>query len=407
METGPPFAPPGVNQPGKPPKLSTRDARRMRGLTHSAWFNDRWPRASVEDLQRIVNFSNRSGGWRLSTTPGSDATGFHADAHLVDDPIKPRDAREARTTDTRAKLEEIIEWWKHTMSTRAKNQEMLRRVIIMQRIHDRDLSGAMLEEGGYEHLCLPMEYNPKIFCETSLGRPDPRREAGELLDPVRYPRAVVDRLRTELADAAAAQLDQSPVTPGGGLFKDTYFAKRWALASLPRDLVMIQSWDLRFKDDAEKGSYVVGQVWGYRPGRPDTYLLHQVRGRWSYAETKDEFRKLCDAWPRSIVQLVENKANGPALKSDLEGDGYNIELVDVMGSKVLRANVAEPFWRSGQVWIPDTEWTDEFVKEHTRFPRYRTDDQVDAASQAIAWIHVQGSQLGEYLAGVIAASTGR
>lgn len=380
-------------------QLSTRDARRMRDVVSSEWFRERWPKGHATDLQRILRFMNNSGGERLSTSVGSVATGFHGHGHICDDPLKPADVQEARTTSLRAKLESVLEWWNTTMSSRAVDLATLRRVIIMQRLHELDLAGQMIERG-YEPLILPMEYNPKIQIEA-----DPRTEPGELLDPVRFPRDAVERLKEDLGpEGAAAQLDQSPVPPGGGLFKEEYFAKRWTYDSLPNDLILIQSWDLRFKDDAERGSFVVGQVWGYQAQSPDMYLLEQVRGRWSYAETREKFREVCRRWPRCTVKLVENKANGPALKSDLEQDVGGIELADPLGDKTQRANVAEPHWRSGRVWIPAEEsWVEEFVREHMRFPRYKTDDQVDAASQAIAYMHVEGNQIGDYLAGIRAA----
>jgi predicted phage terminase large subunit-like protein len=393
----------------------------------------------VDSLQSIVQFSNGAGGWRLSTTPGSEATGFHPDCQIVDDPIKPQDARDVRAGETRAKLDAVGDWWSGTMSTRARDRATLVRVIIMQRVHDVDLAGRMMAEGGWEHLVLPMEYDPKIFwhlypdreaaggsphCETALGRPDPRREVGGLLDPARFPQAEVDALRVELADAASAQLDQNPVTPGGGIFKEDYFRRRWTLRpvknepdrrQLPSGLILFSSWDLRFKDDAERGSYVVGEVWGYTPGTPDLYLVHQVRGRWGFAETEDEFLQVAQGWPMCLTHLVENKANGPALKSSMARKAYEaglqepeIELVDAMGSKILRANVAEPTWRAGRVWLPeDADWVPEFVREHVRFPRYKSDDQVDAASQAIAWARTsEGARVGDYLAGVREAARG-
>ena len=151
----------------------------------------------------------------------------------------------------------------------------------------------------------------------------------------------------------------------------------------------------------------MGQVWGYSVTGADVFLLDQVRGRWGYAETKDNFRALAESWPRALSHLVENKANGPALKSDLEAEGFTIELVDPMGSKVLRANLAEQYWRAGRVHLPEgAEWIDEFVTEHVRFPRYKADDQVDAASQAIAHMHAQGAEVAEYISGVQAAMKG-
>lgn len=59
------------------------------------------------------------------------------------------------------------------------------KVVVMQRCHQRDLSGHLLEQGNWEHLCLPAEYEePKR--STSIGWSDPRTQPGELLWPERF-----------------------------------------------------------------------------------------------------------------------------------------------------------------------------------------------------------------------------
>jgi phage terminase large subunit-like protein len=84
--------------------------------------------------------------------------------------------------------------------------------------------------------------------------------------------------------------------------------------SSAEDAELIQSWDMAFKDT--KGSdYVVGQVW-LRRG-VNAYLLDQVRGRWSFAETCDKLLALSAKWPQATAKLIEDKANGPAMMNAL------------------------------------------------------------------------------------------
>jgi len=149
----------------------------------------------------------------------------------------------------------------------------------MQHCH-QDLSGHLLEQG-WEHLCLPAEYEDPSRM-TSIGFTDPRTEPDELLWPERFgPKEIVD-LKISLGSyAAAGQLQQRPSPAGGGIFKRhwfRYFQPRGA--NLPPVMVrlpdgtetsivaieeprqveeQIQSWDCAFKD-LSTSDYVVGQV---------------------------------------------------------------------------------------------------------------------------------------------------
>src|SRR5207244_13410042 len=73
--------------------------------------------------------------------------------------------------------------------------------------------------GGFEHLCLPAEYEPThpFVCER-----DPRSRAGELLWPERFGCPVLERLKRSLGSfGAAGQLQQRPAPAGGGDRKST------------------------------------------------------------------------------------------------------------------------------------------------------------------------------------------
>ena len=55
------------------------------------------------------------------------------------------------------------------MSTRLNDPKTGAKIIVMQRIHEKDLSGHVLEQGGYEHLFLPAEFEPARRCVTALN----------------------------------------------------------------------------------------------------------------------------------------------------------------------------------------------------------------------------------------------
>jgi hypothetical protein len=91
-------------------------------------------------------------GYRLATSVDGSNTGEGGDMIVADDPHNVRD----RESDVQR--ENVITWWEEVMSTRLNNPKTGARVVVMQRVHERDLSGHLLEQGGWEHLCLPARY---------------------------------------------------------------------------------------------------------------------------------------------------------------------------------------------------------------------------------------------------------
>ena len=141
---------------------------------------------------------------------------------------------------------------------------------------------------------------------------------------------------------------------------------------------------MRFKDDKEEGSFVVGQIWGLAPSGVDVYLLDEVRGRWSFEETKDAFRGLCQKWSQARTKLIENKANGPAIYSAFRTLTYGIVMVDVEGTKLSRAENHTGTVKAGNVWLPAetlVPWIGEWRVEAQHFPS-EPNDRIDAATQA-------------------------
>lgn len=264
------------------------------------------------------------------------------------------------------------------------------RIIIMQRLHESDLSGRMLKDAGYYHLCLPMEYDtsakPCVIknCKAKhVPDVDPRTKDGELLDPNRKPRKEVERKKRELGSrGTAAQLNQRPSPAEGTIFKRTgirYYRKKDLPTRFDR---LIQSWDMTFKEAST--SFVCGQVWGQ--ARADCYLLAQKRDKWGMSQTCVQVRQMTLDWPKAYKKYVEAKANGPAVVDTLKNEISGFELVEPEGGKEARANACEPVWESGNVWLPHPDeepWIEDFVEEVVGFPGAANDDQVDCMTQAL------------------------
>lgn len=385
-------------------ELSLRDAIKSRALIESDWYQNSfqpdWKLSKVQNAKS--NYMNTEMGFRLSTSVGGRSTGFRADCIVADDPLNAKEAHSV------AAREEVIHWWDHVMSSRLNKKATGTMVIIMQRLHERDLSGHVLDKGGYEHLCLPTRFEPERRCVTVLGE-DPRQRPGALLFPKLFPQEVVDEIEhKELGPSAfAGQHQQRPSPESGGILKKFWW-RYWqpkganlspimvrqengelqsvAAVELPDmnlfDLVL-QSWDCAFKD-LNTSDFVVGQVWAMKG--PHKYLLDRVRDRMDCPKTIAAVAKLSAKWPQAQLKLIEDKANGTAVIQMLRTKLPGLKAIEPEGGKINRAYAVSPQVECGNVYLPHpaiAHWVDSLIEECAAFPHGAFDDQVDALTQAL------------------------
>jgi predicted phage terminase large subunit-like protein len=358
-------------------QLSIRDSLKCRRLIESPWYQANWSHCFTltSDQNQKSRFENDKSGYRLSTSVGGAATGEGGDRVVCDDPHNVQEA----ISDAIRKA--TLSWWDEVMSTRLNDPKTAAKLIIMQRCHQQDLSGHVLEQGGWEHLCLPAEYEGSKRA-TSIGWADPRTEHGELLWPERFGTSEIGELKRSLGSyAAAGQLQQRPSPAEGGILKRDWWRYYTVLPETFDEV--IQSWDCAFKD-TDSSDFVVGQVWG-RKGA-DKYLLDQVRGRMDCPATIRAVKKLSEKWPKAHAKVVEDKANGPAVIQMLRHEITGLIAVNPEGGKQARVHAVSPQIESGNVYLPlpsTTPWVDAFIEECAVFPNGPHDDQVDAMSQAL------------------------
>jgi hypothetical protein len=205
--------------------LSIRDSIKCRRLIESPWYQTRWGDrfTLTSDQNTKMRFDNGRSGYRIATSVGGTATGEGGDRVVCDD---PHNVGEVESDSVR---KGALEWWDVVMSTRVNDPKTSAKTVVMQRCHQLDLSGHLLEQGGYEHLCLPAEYEGPSRA-TSIGWCDPRTQQGELLWPDRFGPDEIASLKVSLGSyATAGQLQQRPSPAGGGMLKRHWF-RFWAAA---------------------------------------------------------------------------------------------------------------------------------------------------------------------------------
>ena len=381
-------------------QLSIRDSTKCRRLIESPLYQANWGDrfALTSDQNTKTRFDNDKSGYRIATSVGGAATGEGGDRIVCDD---PNNVNEVESDGVRKATND---WFDVVMSTRVNDPKTSSHVIVMQRCHEEDLSGHVLQRGGYEHLCLPAEYEG-TKCVTSIGFSDPRQNIGELLWAQRFGSKELEDLKLRLGSyAAAGQLQQRPSPAEGGLIKRYWFRFwqppganlppiRFRLPNGTERLVIaeeigrveeqVQSWDCSFKDH-ETSDYVVGQVWG-RAGSL-FLLLYQERGRMDCPATVKAVRHVSQLWPYCAAKLIEDKANGSAVIQMLSRELPGILPVNPEGGKVARAAAISPLIEAGNVYLPHPDyfpWVNDFIEECAAFPNGAHDDQVDAMTQIL------------------------
>ena len=169
--------------------LAIRDGLRMRRLITSEWYQKRWgDRVTLTgDQNQKTKFENTSTGFRQAAAAGS-ITGARGDRVIIDDPMSVDGAN------SDAQRESTVQWFLEAVPTRLNNPDSSAIIVIMQRLHEADVSGVILDKRlGYDHVMLPMMLDKTRVYPTKLGIVDPRETEGELLFPARVPQDVVDR----------------------------------------------------------------------------------------------------------------------------------------------------------------------------------------------------------------------
>jgi predicted phage terminase large subunit-like protein len=379
--------------------LSIRDSVRCRRLIESPWFQENYGHifGLTGDQNSKLKFDTDKTGYRIATSTGGRGTGERADVIAADDP------HNVIESESDAVRQGVLDWWDGSMSTRDNDPKTCARLVIMQRVHEKDLSGHLLAYGGYEHLCLPAEYEPGRRSVTVLGNYEKRTEAGELLHPERFGRSEIEAMKVPLArfiNGVAGQLQQRPAPSEGGLVKRVWW-RYWQPEGMDLGPVEVEgvkidpvtlpdeferqfdSWDATFKD-AKDSDYVVGGEWA-RVGA-DIYLLDRVRDRMDFTKTLSAVRSMRYRWKRSTATLIEDTANGPAIVNTLQHEIMGVLPVKVKGSKDARLQSVLPIIAAGNVHLPHPDlypWVREYIDWMAVFPNGEFDDDVDMTSQAL------------------------
>jgi predicted phage terminase large subunit-like protein len=361
--------------------LADKLALDCRSLMNSDWYGKVFSTRLSPQRQAVSEFMTESQGLRLATSVGGVVTGRGGEFIIIDDPIKPEEAVSDGRRDA------VNEWYDRTLYSRLNNKETGCIIIIMQRLHEDDLVGHLVQQGGWKVLKFPaiaVEDETHVI-SSHLGQRTVQRRAGEALHPEHESLDILQDIRRNLGEYNfSGQYQQEPAPLGGGMVRLEWF-KTYKDGEQPANFDLVfQSWDTAVKA-TELSDYSVCTTWGKKG--ENLYLLDVVRRQMEYPELKRMVRERARTLKATTV-LIEDKSSGAQLLQELIREGLRgVTRYEPKMDKIMRMHSVTSTIENGFVHLPEkANWLDEYRHELATFPKGKYDDQCDSTSQALDWV---------------------
>lgn len=359
--------------------LALDNSSQTKEYIQSEAYQKFWQMNLKKDAQGKKKWYNEFGGGVYATASGGAITGFgagvagsdkFAGAIIIDDPLKPDDAF------SEVKRNAVNNRYNNTIRSRVndlddgESQFKTPIIVIMQRLHEDDLSGFLLNGGSgeeWEHLCLPAldsDNNPLWEDKHSF----------EDLEQIRQ----ADRY------TFAGQYMQVPAPDEGGEWKRDWF-EIIPKQAIPNNIQWRLGIDGAYtKNNANDPTGL--QVYG-KSGN-DLYIYSSI-------DKYLEMPELLAFIPTHIKALglrvslikIEPKASGKSLKQLLKKN-TNLSVAEIKSdfvsmSKIERARMSSPFIEGGRVYLVQGAWNEAFLNQIAMFPNAKHDEHIDLTAYAI------------------------
>ena len=361
-------------------ELSIEHATRSRDVINSEWFKDRWGEVFhiKKDQNLKARYENNFLGVRRATSVGGTVTGQGGDFLLVDDPVSPQHAA------SEVERENANEWYRTTFYSRLNNPLTGIRIVIMQRIHDNDLSGFLLSGREsrlkYKHICIPAELSDDVKPKMLKDNYD---EDG-LFWTDRFSKSILADYKQALGSYGyAGQLMQTPTPLNSGMIRADWFKIdqfKHTTEHTTVDFVIDPAYTANEKND------------------PSAMLAYTFKdNKWQIIDCVNvykEFPDLVRFIPQWVAKngytnrsrvYVEPKASGKSIVQTLKKEtGLNVrEDKPPSKDKVARVQDISASLETGRVSLLKGDWNEEFLQQLVKFPSAKHDDMVDCLVMAI------------------------
>ena len=316
-----------------------------------------------------AHWTTTAGGVMYAAGAGGTITGFGAGKHregfggaiIIDDPHKPDEAR------SDVMRQGVLDWFQNTLESR-KNSPQTPIILIMQRLHEEDLAGWLIEDGNgekWEHVCLPAI-----------------QADGTALWPEKHDIETLRRMERAAPYVFAGQYQQRPAPAEGGIIKPDNLQ---IVDAVPVDSIKwVRGWDLASTVD---GDYTAGAKLGRMPdGR---YIIADMVRLRCGPDERDAALKNTAARDGRGIKISIPQDPGQAGKTQVlyltrSLAGHRVISSPESGDKITRAEPLAAQINVGNVLMLRGPWNDELINEMRMFPNGKNDDQVDSLSRAFS-----------------------
>ena len=353
--------------------LSTTLSTQARRLIESDWFIEHFPEIGIsKDENTKSKYTTPQGGLRYSTSTGGTVTGMGGDIIVIDDPQNPQLAR------SEVERENANRFFDETLRSRLNDPEKGVFIIIMQRLHEVDLTGHLLElePENWEYICLPAEDSKDVH--------PPHLRANYvdgLLFSDRLSRKVLDSFKIGLGSYGySGQYMQLPSPDEGGIIKRDWFNITNNLPKVTYDFFLDTAYTDKSYNDATAmlcACYFQNKV----------YIRSIEAVRMEFPELVEKIKQFAEdnGYSNRSRIYIEPKASGKSIVQQLRRNtGLNvIEDKPPVQDKVSRVASISPIIESGRVYLNDGRYIDSFLDECAGFPNAAHDDMVDTLVMAV------------------------
>jgi predicted phage terminase large subunit-like protein len=404
--------------------LTERDNTKFRKLVMSEKYRELWDDKFKLEKEGEIKITNDKTGSKFASSVKGIGTGERGDRVVIDD---PHDVHKSESDVVRT---DTVRWFRETITDRLNNLDDSAIVIIMQRVHQLDISGFILEQGWpYCHLMVPMEFETGREPYNPLGWTDPRTEDGDLAWPERFsPEAVANIEREKGSWAYAGQYQQRPAPRGGGIIKREhwrpYTPQECGKFGVPWPKFPICSYTVLSLDTAQtekkqndpSAAVILGVT-------RDIWENRRLILMWAWTERLELYelvKKIEETAKKFKIDrvLIEDKASGYPVAQELRRRGrvisdvlshnpktqdradFGVQLISPEGDKVARMYAVQNLFECGLIYAPAEDngngdylfkdWADRVITECAEMPKGAHDDLADAMSQALAHLRLLG-----------------
>lgn len=349
-------------------RLASNNTYGIREIMRNEAYKEIFPYVEIKsDSDAKDEFRTNYGGIIYATGSDGSITGRGAGGMsgrfqggiIIDDPHKPGEANSELVRSG------VLNWFQETLESR-KNNPDTPIIVIMQRLHEEDLAGWLINGGNGE------EWETLVVPAIN--------EDGTSFWERQFPLEMLERLERTNPYVFAGQYLQLPAPKDGGTFKP---ANIQIIDALPHGIKWIRGWDLA-STVKKTSDYTSSTKLGIKDGVTYIAEVHRFKGTPDEVENTITQKANIDGRDTLISLPQDPGQAGVYQKNALSRalSGYTFEFTPESGDKQTRASPFASQVNVGNVKMLRGEWNDEFIKEMQMFPNGKHDDMIDSTSRA-------------------------